>query len=298
MTTLLGEGQLAEFRERGFVAMDHFTSEADVVYIRGVIERLFHTRAGHNEGAHFNFAGADDDPDAPQFPQILVPCNYEEGLRKTALYRQGFEIARQLLGPEAQFIGDHTLNKPAINGPETPWHQDEAFRDPNFDYEEISIWVPLQDVGEANGCMQFIPGTHRAALLPHRSPNNDRRAHALECCGGFDLRDAVSCPLPAGGCTIHTGRTLHGTGPNHASAARLAYVLNFGIPPRPAVHPRTFPWLEEKETARLERKRAWMRRGGVFVKAWRLLKRTEPKDYARLISRIVRKAVSGKASKQ
>ncbi len=287
----LTEGQLAEFRETGFLAMDRFASEADVEYVRGVIERLFRMKAGYNEGAHFNFAGADDDPDAPQYPQILVPCNYEEGLRKTALFRQAFGLARQILGPEAGFIGDHTLNKPALDGPETPWHQDEAFRDPNFEYEEISVWVPLQAVGEANGCMQFIPGTHRGELLPHRSPNGDRRAHALECSGGFDPRDAVSCPLPAGGCTLHTGRTLHATGPNHSSAPRLAYVLNFAIPPRPAATPRTFPWLEEKQTARIERKRAWMRRGGFFVKTWRVLKRTEPKDYPKLVSRVVRKVV-------
>jgi len=287
----LNHGQLAEFREMGFLAVDQLASGDDVEYIRGVIERLFQRRTGHNEGAHFNFAGDDDDPDAPQFPQILVPCNYEEGLRKTGLFRQAFAIARQILGPEARFVGDHTLNKPALNGPETPWHQDEAFRDPNFDYEEVSIWVPLQSVGETNGCMQFIPGTHRAELLPHRSPNGDRRAHALECSGGFDLRDAVSCPLPAGGCTIHTGRTLHATGPNHSSMPRLAYVLNFSIPPRPAAKARTFPWLEEKETARMERNRAWMRRGGFFVKSWRLIKRTEPRDYGKMVSRMMRKAV-------
>jgi len=288
----LTDAQLAEFRENGFLAMDRLASEGDVEYIRGVIERLFNRRAGHDEGAHFNFSGDDDDPDAPQFPQILVPCNYEDGLRKTGLFRQASDIARQILGRKALFVGDHTLNKPALNGPETPWHQDEAFRDPNFDYDEISIWVPLQSVGEANGCMQFIPGTHRAELLPHRSPNGDRRAHALECCGGFDVRDAVSCPLLAGGCTIHTGRTLHATGPNHSSASRLAYVLNFSVPPRPAAMARTFPWLEEKETARMERNREWMRRGGVFVKTWRLIKRTEPKDYAKMVTGIMRKAAA------
>jgi hypothetical protein len=286
------EEQLAEFRERGFLAMDRLASEADVRYIRAVIERLFHRRAGYDEGAHFNFAGDDDDPAAPQFPQILVPCNYEEGLRKTALFGQAFGIARQILGGQAHFVGDHTLNKPALNGPETPWHQDEAFRDPKFDYDEISIWVPLQAVGETNGCMQYIPGTHRAELLPHRSPNGDRRAHALECCEGFDPRDAISCPLPAGGCTIHTGRTLHATGPNHSSMPRLVYVLNFAIPPRPAAKPRDFPWLAEKETARLDRNRAWMRRGGIFVKTWRLIKRTEPKDYGRMVSRMMRTAVT------
>ena len=287
---LLSEAQLRTFREQGFLALDQLASPADVAYIREVIERLFQIKAGHKEGAHFNFAGPDDDPNAPSFPQIIAPYNYEDGLKKTALYAQAAAIARQILGPEVRFGGDHTLNKPALNGPATPWHQDESFRDPKYDYEEISIWVPLQPVGETNGCMQFIAGTHRAELLPHRSPNNDTKAHALECYEGFDPKDAISCPLPAGGCTLHTGRTLHATGPNRSPEPRLAYVLNFAIPPVPASRQRSFPWLEEKETARLERKRTWMRRGGMFVEAWRLIKRTEPKDYGKLAARLVRKA--------
>ncbi|MGA3171535.1 MAG: phytanoyl-CoA dioxygenase family protein [Chthoniobacteraceae bacterium] len=287
----LTEAQLAEFRERGFLAIEHLACEADVIYVRGVIEHLFNIKAGHNEGAYFNFAGADDDPNAPHLPQILRPCNYADGLRKTALYRQAYAIARQILGPEARFTFDHALNKPALIGPATPWHQDESFRHPIFDYEEISIWVPLQPVGDANGCMEFIPGSHRGEVLAHRSPNNDRRAHALECCGDFDLSQAISCPLPAGGCTIHTARTLHGTGLNRSPAPRLAYVLSFGTPPRPAAQPRTFPWLDEKDTAQLRRQRGWMRRTGIFVKGWRTLKRTEPQDYMKLVSKLVRKAM-------
>ena len=179
--------------------------------------------------------------------------------------------------------------KPALDGPATPWHQDEAFHDPAFDYEEISIWLALQPVNEVNGCMQFLPGTHRE-VLPHCSPNDDPRVHGLECRAGFDPGAAVTCPLPAGGCTIHTGRTLHAAGPNRSAEPRLAYVLTYLLPPVPAARPRSFPWLEEKNTARLHRKRRWMRRGGLFVATWRLLRRTEPGDYGKLLARLARKA--------
>jgi len=286
----LTEAQLLHLREHGFLRLDRVATTAETSHIRGVVEKLFAARAGYEEGAHFNFAGADDDPAAPSFPQIIAPHNYAASLRRTDYYKRASAIARQILGPEARFGGDHTLLKPALNGPVTPWHQDEAFRNPNSEYREISIWMPLQPVNEVNGCMQFIPGTHRGPILPHRSQNNDPRAHALEACEGVDLAAAVSCPLPAGGCTIHTGRTLHAAGPNRSTAPRLAYVLNFVIPPVPALSPRSFPWLEEKETARLKRMRVWMRRGGVFVETWRLVKRTEPRDYGRLLSELMRKA--------
>ncbi|MDB6042320.1 MAG: Deoxyhypusine synthase [Gammaproteobacteria bacterium] len=60
--------------------------------------------------------------------------------------------------------------KPAHQGGATPWHQDEAYRvAPDFDYRQVSIWVPLQDATLENGCMMYIPGSHRSGVLPHRS---------------------------------------------------------------------------------------------------------------------------------
>jgi len=150
--------------------------------------------------------------------------------------------------------------------------------------------MPLQRVDEANGCMRFIPGSHRNEVLPHRTPNDDPHVHGLECYDGFDPAQAISCPLPAGGCTIHTGRTLHYAGPNHSPGPRLAYVLNFAIPPVPASKPRSFPWLHKKDTPRQRRMRAWMRHGGVFIETWRLIRRTEPRDYFKLASKLARKA--------
>jgi len=287
---LLTEAQMRHFRDRGYVTLDGVASAAEVAYIRKVIEALFASKAGHTEGAHFNFAGPDDDPNAPSFPQIISPHNYAASLRKTEYYKHGFALARQILGPEARFCGDHTLMKPPLKGPPTPWHQDEAFRAPEFDYQEINIWMPLQPVNEVNGCMQFIPGSHLGGVLPHRSPNNDPHVHGLECYEGFDAATAVSCPIPAGSCTIHTSRTLHASGPNLSGGPRLAYVLTFGIPPVPAAHARSFPWMEEKDTAGLQRKRMWRRRGGLFVETWRLLKRTEPRDYGKLLSKLMQKA--------
>ena len=39
--------------------------------------------------------------------------------------------------------------------------------------------------------------------------------------------DGIPQPLKAGGCTIHTGRTLHYAGANLTDAPRRAYIVNF-----------------------------------------------------------------------
>ena len=43
----------------------------------------------------------------------------------------------------------------------------------------------------------------------------------------FWQAEGVPQPLKRGGCTVHTGRTLHYTGGNRTGLARRAYIVNF-----------------------------------------------------------------------
>ena len=271
--SLLSEEQLAFLNENGYVALPEITSDEEIVELRQIISGLFEKKAGYDQGAYFNFAGAEEDKDGPSIPQIVGPHHFAHQLKRTEFRRNAAAVARQILGPQARFHVDHTMTKPPLVGAATPWHQDEAFKDPRFKYREISIWMPLQPVNDLNGCMQFIPGTHTGKILPHRNPNHDARVHALECYEGFDPAQAVACPLPAGGCTIHFGRTVHGAGPNRSDAPRYAYVLIFQVPAEAAENPQEFPWLQNKNTARMQRSSRWLRQGGKYVNLWRAIRK-------------------------
>ena len=50
----------------------------------------------------------------------------------------------------------------------------------NPDSFSRAIWIPLQAATLENGCMQFVPGTHRQEVLPHHLIGNDPRIIALE----------------------------------------------------------------------------------------------------------------------
>src|SRR5439155_15894504 len=118
----------------------------------------------------------------------------------------------------------------------------------------FNLWIPLQQATMENGCMQFVPGSHRLPVLTHHCIGNDSRVHGLEVddVPEADKSLAVACPLPPGGCTIHHNRTLHYTGPNTSDIPRRAYILGFGIPPTPRSEPRDFYWNRMKRTAREE----------------------------------------------
>jgi ectoine hydroxylase-related dioxygenase (phytanoyl-CoA dioxygenase family) len=192
----------------------------------------------------------DEEGRAPKLPQILKPANFAPELRETRAVAHATAIARQLLGPEAVPWFDHAILKPPGYGAETPWHQDEAHRnDPGTHYEQISVWLPFQPATEANGRMRFMPGTHRGSVLAHRSPQSDPRIMALQCMATFDAAQAVACPLPLGGATVHHCRTLHGAGANVSDVPRFAYILAFRGAVRPDPGFLGYSWNREKRTA-------------------------------------------------
>jgi ectoine hydroxylase-related dioxygenase (phytanoyl-CoA dioxygenase family) len=52
----------------------------------------------------------------------------------------------------------------------------------------------------------------------------------------------VACPLPPGGATVHSGRTLHYAGPNTTDEPRRALIMAFFVEPRRLDQPRNYHW--------------------------------------------------------
>ncbi len=251
-TITLTQEQIDFYHREGYLALDAITTPEEIAFMLDIYDRLFEQKAGREEGNQFDLAGTDEDGKEQSLPQIIMPSKYAPELNDTLYHANALAIARQLLGEEAEFQGEHAIRKPGTQGAATPWHQDEAYWDEDQDYNALSIWMPLQDTSVDMGCMQFIPRSHKQEVQPHHSINNDPRVHGLEI-DEVDASQAVACPLPAGGCTIHGSRTYHYTSPNQTGKTRRAYIKIFGVPPRKRTEPRDFYWMKEKATKRQER---------------------------------------------
>ena len=286
----LTAAEVERFRDDGFLVVPELCDRAELGRLRSILRTLFEQQAGRDEGNRLDMLSLDrKDSDAIQ-PQIVKPSLYAPALLRTPLFGRVQSLARQLLGADATFSFDHSILKPAGKVAATPWHQDEAHgHDPHFHHEQISFWVPLQDVSEDNGCMRYVPGSQRGPLLPHGSPGDDPRIHALECTpGSFDESAALARPVPAGWCILHAGRTLHAALPNRSDADRLAYVLVFRAPPVPRSEPAHFDWLEAKRTASLARGLRWRNHGGFAVLLLRWLRRNLGSDWRALRLRLIK----------
>jgi hypothetical protein len=266
----LTQEQIASFRRDGFLALPQIAPPEEVMLFREIFDRLFKSGAGWEKGAQYDLAGTDGDDRPAALPQLLNPTQFAPELGPTQFRANALAIAIQLLGAGTVPWFEHAILKPPRYGAATPWHQDEAHRDdPGTDYEQLSIWMPLQEATAENGCMRYIGGSHLGPVLEHRSPNNDPRITALECVGPFIPASATLCPLPPGGAVMHHCRTLHSAGPNQSEAPRCAYILSFRGPVRPNAAFTGYVWNTTKRTAAQERSQAWENRGGALGRASR-----------------------------
>ena len=127
---------------------------------------------------------------------------------------------------EPGIIQSMYIFKPPRIGGEVICHQDSTYI-----YTEpescIGFWFALEEATLENGCMQFIPGSHKQGL---KARNYRQAGGALitevlddspwprECC--------VPAEAPVGTLAIFHGRTAHMSEPNRSSKSRHAYTLH------------------------------------------------------------------------
>jgi len=268
----LSSDQIAEFQREGFLAIDTpLISEPELDWCRKILMRMLESGEGRNEGRNLDLI-AGGGGEETVLPSVLQPSLYATELRKLSYRKTAIAIAKQLLGPQAAFAGDHTIFKPVHKGGPTPWHQDEAFREPGFEYDEISIWIALTESTIENGAMQYIPRSHRLGVLPHRLNGGAKEANTIECYAGFDAKSAAIRPIPAGAMIIHHGRTVHGSAGNKTNTPRLAYILQYSTPVKISKEIRDAPWLEHLRSANQRRRKTFLLRGGIFPEILRVLR--------------------------
>jgi ectoine hydroxylase-related dioxygenase (phytanoyl-CoA dioxygenase family) len=74
--------------------------------------------------------------------------------------------ASQLLEGPVRFWHDQIFYKPAHRGGVVAWHQDYSYWNRTQPMAHLSCWIGLDDSRRDNGCVHYVPGSHRWNLLP------------------------------------------------------------------------------------------------------------------------------------
>jgi len=153
----------------------------------------------------------------------MWPSSYIPQLRQGPIHQRLELLAQAILGDDMAFDFDMMISKPPNTDVTTPWHQDEAYWLDMSDKRAVSFWVALQDVDVDNGCMWFVPGSHKQPLREHWKAKEGHHVETCEC----SETEGKPVPLFAGGFTGHHGRTLHYTRGNMSDYPRRAFIVNF-----------------------------------------------------------------------
>jgi ectoine hydroxylase-related dioxygenase (phytanoyl-CoA dioxygenase family) len=155
-------------------------------------------------------------------------------------------IVRGLLGPRIQLFRDQMLLKPPGGQPK-PLHQDQSyFRVSPID-ALVTAWVALDPATVENGCMTYVPGSHRHGIFPI-APDPERPVHHIPDTRGLCLPNPVLCPVPAGSVIFHHGCTLHASAVNRTDTWRRALIFHYAEASARSEHER----LNEEVSLRID----------------------------------------------
>lgn len=136
--------------------------------------------------------------------------------------------AYQLLGQSYRLFHDQLFCKPAKHGGVVAWHQDFSYWTFTRPMHHLTCWIGLDDASKENGCLYFIPGSHKWGLLPVTGLAGDMNA-VKEVLNEDQLvvfEKKVANELPRGYASFHHPLTMHGSYENSSERPRRAVVIN------------------------------------------------------------------------
>ena len=135
--------------------------------------------------------------------------------------------ASQLLGDAVRFWHDQIFYKPALHGGVVAWHQDYSYWTRTQPMAHLSCWIGLDDSTRENGCVHYVPGSHRWQLLPITglANNMDAIQSVLSEEQKRDFRP-VAIELKKGEASFHHPLMVHGSYENSTNRPRRATVIN------------------------------------------------------------------------
>ena len=135
--------------------------------------------------------------------------------------------AAQLLEGPVRFWHDQIFSKPAYHGGIVAWHQDYSYWTRTQPMKHLSCWIGLDDSTRENGCLHYIPGSHRWNLLPVTGLANDMEAiESVLTPEQKETFNPVAIELKQGEASFHHPLMVHGSYANSTARSRRATVIN------------------------------------------------------------------------
>ena len=206
---MLTDAQIAQYHEDGYVIPEFRLGEDDLESIRWHHDRLV---AKHPEFRNY-------------CPAILA---HDLAFLNYARIPEVLDMVEQLIGPDIALWNSSFFAKPALEGFETPWHQDGEYW-PLRPLATCTAWIAVDASTPENGCLRVIKGSHKAKRLRshHTNSSPDLTLNQEIDADEFDECQAVDLVLDPGQISLHDVYLTHGSSANGSPHPRRGMTLRY-----------------------------------------------------------------------
>ncbi|MGH7142526.1 MAG: phytanoyl-CoA dioxygenase family protein [Planctomycetota bacterium] len=206
----LTKAQIERYQQDGFLLVDGLFDRTELAGMKAEIKRVLQQagKSGMLEGGTGVYVGL------TAASRMFHDINAD---------RRVVEPLTQLMGPDVEFWSDKVVFKSAKVDFASPWHQDWWYWE---GANKVSIWIALDDATPENGCLKFLPGSHRSVLRKAAGVNDDKFVNRMED-GAVDEAKAVTVPVAAGGGVFFHDLALHSSLPNVKKQDRWALISTY-----------------------------------------------------------------------
>jgi ectoine hydroxylase-related dioxygenase (phytanoyl-CoA dioxygenase family) len=220
--------QIDFFHENGYLAGVKMLDDQQVEFLKNEISELGDVNHEGHQLFYEYHSNESADPATILF-HALGAWRITPGLHDVLWNPRFVMAASQLLGNvPVRFWHDQIFAKPPKKGGVVAWHQDYSYWTRTKPVAHLTCWCGLDDSTRENGCLQYIPGSHKWGLLP--KPVIAGELQGIKDFLNEEQKTQFENPhfaeTKAGEAIFHHSLTLHGSGENKSDRPRRAFVIN------------------------------------------------------------------------
>ncbi|HEX2826996.1 MAG TPA: phytanoyl-CoA dioxygenase family protein [Burkholderiales bacterium] len=141
------------------------------------------------------------------------------------------DAVSQIIGPDVLVWSAGFFIKEPSSKSYVSWHQDLNYWGLDG-ADEVTAWYTLTPATIENGCMRFVPGSHKKNDVPHVDSfaRDNLLTRGQEIAVEVDEASAVNVLLRAGQTSLHHGHIFHASGPNTTNQRRVGIAIRYVAP--------------------------------------------------------------------
>lgn len=138
-----------------------------------------------------------------------------------AAYEPLLDMLEQLIGPDLILWDCAVISKPPGANKKIFWHQDSPYLSRIKPLATTTYWISIDGANLENGCMSYVPGSHKDGILKHERQSADLPGFEEKLDESqLDMATAKPVELEPGQFCIFDCHTVHGSGPNLSNKPR------------------------------------------------------------------------------